>query len=117
MLAFVYSAVLGAALSWAIGGNLGSYGANYSPPVFTGKVTDDAGAPQASVRVGTLAGHFTSTDVNGDYTLAVGVAGIYSVYADVSPQRLTAMVDTNLGQTVILDFPVKTSAVFWTLYR
>ncbi|MFQ5859166.1 MAG: carboxypeptidase-like regulatory domain-containing protein [Anaerolineae bacterium] len=94
---------LAAALVLARGGsNLGSYATHFSPATLTGQVTS-GGSPVAGARVSTTAGHFTTTDVNGDYTLYLDAPGIYTVTAKNGLETSTQPVEVFLGTTSNLD--------------
>jgi YD repeat-containing protein len=90
------------------GSNLGSYGTSLTPALITGQVTD-AGAPQANATVITVAGHSTTTDVDGNYALALDAPGIHWVTASKGSQTKTTPVDASLGATTVLNLALAAS--------
>ena len=87
----------------ATGSNLGQYGTNFSPAVLTGQVTDSAGTPISGAIVSTIAGHSTTTDANGNYTLALDAPGIYVVTSASGTGAATNTVEVSLGTTTALN--------------
>jgi hypothetical protein len=78
------------------GSNLGSYGTNFAPAVLTGQATK-AGAPVAGATVSTIAGHTTTTDAQGTYTLYLDAPGIYTVTASKGTDTVTQQTEVALG--------------------
>ncbi len=90
------------------GSNLGSYGQQFVPGTIAGKVTA-GGAPVAGARVETSAGHFTTTDASGDYTLNVEAGGLYDVSASSgSGTAGPVQVSVTMGSTTTRDFDLCT---------
>jgi len=84
--------------------NLGSYGTHFSPAVLTGQVTDSSGSPVSGATVSTVAGHSTTTDSNGNYTLFLDAGGIYTVTATSGSQSSTQQVEVTPGTATTLNF-------------
>lgn len=87
----------------ATGSNLGQYATNFSPAVLTGQVTDRTGSPVSGATVSTIAGHSTTTDVTGNYTLPIDAPGIYTVMAASGAETATNTVEVSLGTTTALN--------------
>ena len=88
-----------------IGSNLGDYATHYTPATLNGQVKDTTGTAVQGATVSTIAGHFTVTDADGNFTLMIDSPGIYTVsaYKD-SVIDVTLDTEVFLGQTATLNF-------------
>ncbi len=107
--------LLTSSLSAWIGSNLGNYGTHFSPATLTGKVTDGSGNPVANASVSTIAGQFTKTDSNGNYTLYLDAPGIYTVTATDGSKSDTKQTEVSLGTTTTLNFQLSATVQQYTV--
>ena len=87
------------------GSNLGSYATNFSPAVVTGQVTD-GGIPVSGASVSTIAGHSTTTDGSGNYTIPLNAPGIYTLTAQSGPDIGTDTVEVSAGTSAVLNLGI-----------
>ncbi len=85
------------------GSNLGGYARNFVPANLSGQVTDGSGNPVSGALVSTIAGHFTTTDISGNYTLFLDAPGFYTVSAKSGTSVATDTVEVSLGLSTTLN--------------
>jgi hypothetical protein len=117
LLLFVFITLLTHPAFAGIGSNLGDYGTNFSPAVLSGQVTDGNGNPISGATVSTIAGHTTTTDANGNYTLYLDAPGIYTVTAQHDTNTATKTGEVFLGTTTTLNFQLGISQYTLTVAK
>ena len=89
------------------GSNQATYGTNFAPAELTGQVTSD-GSPVVGASIHTIAGHLTTTDGSGNYTLFLDAPGIYTVTAESGIESVGDTVEVTMGAAFNLNLALGT---------
>ena len=83
----------------------GTYTTNFSPAIVTGQIKDE-GTPVSGASVSTKAGHSTTTDGSGNYTIPLNAPGIYTLTAQSGPNNGTDTVEAFAGTSAVLNLAI-----------